>query len=161
MNPELHDDWYDSRFEPIPTLTASYPFASLSVGNYFTVLRKYQHARVAASEYGRKNGMVFSCRMQEDRSMRVYRVAKDQEPVDKRGRHGRRRIDTALHLPTQTEFDAWLGTFKAGQSFAMPITYRAQFLLMQAWASLYSIHSKQEWKTGNNAKGELMLTRVN
>ena len=160
MNTEFHDD-YMKQYENRPTLTASYPFASLSVGNHFIVRSRFQHARVAASEYARKNGVVFSCRMQADRTMHVYRVAKDQEPIDKRGRHGRRRIEAALHLPTQQEFDGWLGTFKADQSFAMPVTYRAQYLLMQAWASLYAIHNKQEWKSGNTANGELMLTRIN
>lgn len=142
------------------TLTSQYPFDALAVGNYFTVYSRYQHARVAASEYGRKHGLVFSCRMQPDRTMRVYRVASDQQKVDQRGRQGKRRIDHVLAMPTEQEFYQWLATFAPGQSFSMPTTYRAHYLLMQAWCSLYAIKTSQQWKCGNSSDGTLLITRI-
>lgn len=141
------------------TLTGQYPFAALTVGNYFIVYGRYQHARVAASEYGRKHGMVFSCRMQPDRTMRVYRVASDQANVDKRGRQGKRRIDTSIVMPTEQQFYEWLATFTPGQSFSMPTTYRPHYLLMTAWTTLYALRYKQVWHCGTSSNGELLINR--
>lgn len=140
-------------------LTATYPFTALQVGNYFTVSTKYQHARVAASEYGRKHGMVFSCRKQPDGTMRVYRVASDQRTVDVRGRQGKRRIDTSIAMPTEQQFMEWLATFKPTEMYAMPVIYRQHYLLMQAWVSLYALRTNQAWKCGNTTTGELLITR--
>jgi hypothetical protein len=121
-------------------LTKSYPFDSMSVGDSFVVNQRYQHARVAASEYARRHNVVFTCRMQEDRSMLVIRVAHDQERVDQRGRNGRRRIP-ANSDPTQLQFMQWLATFAVGQSYTMPALYSHLFLAMAAWCELYSIRA--------------------
>ncbi len=47
-------------------LTKQYPFGEIKVGQYFEVRDRFQHARVAASEYGRKHRMCFTCRMQAE-----------------------------------------------------------------------------------------------
>jgi hypothetical protein len=141
------------------TLTATYPLETLTVGNYFTVTNQFQHARVAASEYGRKHGMVFSCRKQDDGSMRVYRVARDQANVDIRGRQGHRHIPQSIVIPTQEQFNQWLSTFNAGSSYAMPTTYRGHYLLFTAWVSLYALQNAATWHCGNNSNGELLITR--
>lgn len=151
-------DWMASEARK-RTLTETYPLAALAVGEYFTVRDHFQHARVAASEYGRKHGLVFSCRMQQDRTMRVYRVARDQASVDVRGRNGKRRIDVVVAVPTQVQFNNWLATFQPTQLFVMPKSYQLHFLLMQAWVSLYAIEHGQEWACGTDSNGNLLITR--
>jgi hypothetical protein len=141
--------------------TSEYPFDALAVGNYFTVHDHMQHARVAASEYGRKHGMVFSCRMQPDRTMRVYRCDGSQANVDKRGRQGKRAIPTTIKQPTKQEFFDWLSTFKPGQLFVMPSTYTATFLLMQAWTELYSIKNAATFRSALQSDGTLLIARSN
>lgn len=143
----------------IPNRTAQYPFAGMAVGNYFTVWSHFQHARVAASEYGRKNGMVFSCRKQPDGSMRVYRVEGSQALVDQRGRQGKRRIPSTVHQPTKQEFVGWLATFAPGQSFTMPATYSQTFLAMQAWCELYSLQSGIAMHSALQPNGTLLIAR--
>lgn len=155
-----HQSQMNTHTQQYGTLTAQYPFDALTVGNYFTVYARFQHARVAASEYGRKHGMVFSCRMQPDRTMRVYRVASDQARVDQRGRHGKRRIESTTVEPTQVQFNEWLDTFEHGQSYSMPTSYRASYLLMTAWVSLYALQHGEAWKCGTSGKGELLITRL-
>jgi|SRR5882724_3563429 len=119
--------------------TKQYGFESLSVGNYVVVTERFQHARVAASEYGRKNNAVFSCRMQDDGSMHVYRCDATQATVDVRGARGKRRIHYS-NGPTRDQFNAWL-TGLAACTVTMPATYAAQFDLMSAWCELYSLRS--------------------
>lgn len=121
-------------------LTKSYPFNSMSVGDSFVVTSRFQHARVAASEYARRNNVVFTCRMQDDGTMIVYRVSIDQQPIDQRGRRGRRRI-TASVDPTASQFGEWLATFGVGQSYLMPASYDHLFVAMVAWCELFSLHS--------------------
>lgn len=145
--------------ECMSTLTATYPFTALAVGNYFTVEEQFQHARVAASEYGRKHGQCYSCRKQQDGTMRVYRVNVDQRSVDQRGRRGKRRIDVSIPMPTEEQFYSWLATFMPTMSYVMPATYRQHYLLMQAWTSLYAIRNRQEWHCGMTSNQELMINR--
>lgn len=83
------------------TRTSQYNFAALEVGKYIQVYTQFQHARVAASEYGRKHNKVFTCRKQEDGSMKIYRVANDQANVDRRGRNAMRAIPVRS-VPTFT-----------------------------------------------------------
>lgn len=141
------------------TRTSEYPFDALTVGNYFVVSDHHQHARVAASEYGRKHGMVFSCRMQPDRTMRVYRCDGSQANVDKRGRQGKRVIPTTIKQPTKQEFFGWLNTFKPGQSFVMPSAYTDTFLLMQAWVELYSLKANVSMHSALQSDGTLLIAR--
>lgn len=140
------------------TLTDTYPLRALAVGQYFTVYSRFQHARVAASEYGRKHGMAFSCRMQDDGTMRVYRCERSQATIDQRGRNGKRRIEYAT-IPTQEQFNSWLATFAPGQLQVIPRTMREHYLLMQAWLSLYVLTTGLEYRYGTDAIGNLLVTR--
>jgi hypothetical protein len=140
------------------TLTATYPLAALAVGQFFTVNSRLQHARVAASEYGRKHGMAFSCRVQEDGSMRVYRCERSQAVIDQRGRNGKRRIDYQ-QAPTQDQFNTWLATFDAGQLQVISNTMHDHYLLMQAWLSLYALQTGQAWRCGTDSNGNMLVTR--
>lgn len=142
------------------TRTSQYPFNSLAVGNYFIVAEQFQHARVATSEFGRKNGVVFSCRKQPDGTMRVYRVEASQATVDNRGRQGRRRIPNAVSQPTKQQFCEWLNTFAPGYSFLMPDTYSQSFQLIQAWTELYSLKTGVQFKSAIQANG-LLIARSN
>lgn len=122
-------------------LTKQYPFDSLSVGSSFTVYQRFQHCRVAASEYARRHNLVFTCRMAHDNgtdSMTVYRVEVSQRPVDQRGRNARRRIPSQSD-PTALQFDTWLASLLPGQSYLMPATYAHCFNAMQAWCELHSL----------------------
>lgn len=140
------------------TLTEQYHFDLMNVGDAITVYSRFQHARVAASEFGRKHGVVFTCRMQPDRSMVIHRVAQDQSNIDKRGRQGKRRISQSVIDPTQQEFTKWLDTFEVDQSFAMPVTYRHLFLVMQAWTELHALRTGKGFKSGITFAGELLVT---
>ncbi len=142
------------------TRTSQYNFDSLAVGNYLVVADHYQHARVAASEFGRKHGMVFSCRMQPDRTMRVYRVEASQSTVDNRGRQGRRRIPQTTPQPTKQQYMGWLATFEPGQSFLMPSDYAGSFQLMQAWTELYSLKVGVQFRAVIQSNG-LLIARGN
>lgn len=119
-------------------LTKTYPFDSMSIGDSFVVSTRFQHARVAASEYARRHNQAFTCRVQPDRTMIVYRVANDQKIVDQRGRRGRRRI-AAVNDPTAMQFAQWLDSFTPGQSYLMPAHYSHLFAAMIAWCELYSL----------------------
>lgn len=146
----------------VPNRTSQYPFAALTVGNYFTVTEQFQHARVAASEYGRRHGMVFSCRKQPDRTMRVYRVAADQARVDQRGRQGKRIIPVqAATMPSQSDFCGWLSMFKPGDSFALPSAYAPHFQLMQAWCELHSFRTGVAYRSALQSNGTLLVARSN
>lgn len=116
--------------------TAKYPLSTMSVGDSFKVYESFQHCRVAASEYARKHGMVFSCRMQDDGSMIVHRCEANQATVDARGARGRRRIVSATTEPTSQQFIEWLTSFGLGSSYVMPSNYSHLFLAMQAWCEL-------------------------
>lgn len=142
-------------------LTKQYPFHALSVGNHFTVTERFQHARVAASEFARKNGMVFTCRMQSDGTMRIYRVEASQAAVDSRGARGKRRIPVTAKQPTKAEFMGWLATFQAGQSFAMPTTYVLSFELMAAWVELFAVKTNQTFRTALQPNGTLLIAKGN
>lgn len=128
----------------MPTLTSSYPLESLAVGQYFTVYNRarFQHARVAASEYGRRHSRAYSCRIQEDgRTMRVYRVADNQMRVDQRGAVGRRLlpdVPRSIVEPTRAQFLEWLASFAPGQSYAMPVSYSAMYVNMVQWCLEYT-----------------------
>lgn len=146
-------------------LTRQYPFDTMAIGDYFTVFSHFQHCRVAASEYARKHNQVYSCRMQPNdetgqRSMRVYRVAGNQDQVDKRGRQGKRIIPTAQPAPTRNQFFGWLNTFSAGQSFLMPASYSASFQVMEAWAEVYSLKTGIKFRTALQPSGSLLISRV-
>lgn len=140
------------------TLTDTYPLRALAVGQHFTVQNRFQHARVAASEYGRKHGMCFSCRMQDDGTMRVYRCERTEAMVDQRGRNGKRRIDYVA-CPTQDQFNSWLATFAPGQLQVIPRTMQDHYLLFQAWLTLYSMQHGQAWRCGTDSNGNLLVTR--
>lgn len=149
----------------MPTLTATYPLATLNVGSYFTVYNRFQHARVAASEYGRKHRQAFSCRMQdgEPRSMRVYRVEFDQATVDQRGRNGRRElpdVPASIVAPTREQYCAWLASFAPGQSYAMPIAYYGMFGNMMEWTRSFSELTGDLFTAGLWHDGTLMITFV-
>lgn len=122
-------------------LTQAYNFGSLQVGDYLVVYERFQHARVAASEYGRKHRMVFSCRMQANSTMHVYRVEGTQANIDKRGRQGKRIIPRKVDLPTKDQFITWLGTLQPGQHVNMIVDYEGMYPVMQAWCELYSLRS--------------------
>lgn len=124
---------------PKQTLTSQYPFDAMTVGSVFTVYSRFQHARVAASEYGRKHGCVFTCRMQDDGSMQVHRVSNDQANVDQRGRRSNRRLAHATNDPTREQFMQWIGSFEIGQSYTMPIAYTHLYSAMTAWCEVYSL----------------------
>jgi hypothetical protein len=130
----------------------------MSVGDSFTVTERFQHCRVAASEYSRRFNVVFTCRKQDDDTMIVYRVANDQKPVDQRGRHGRRKIVTVSE-PTAMQFDQWLASFEPGQSYVMPETYSHLFAAIIAWCELHSI-KRQRSITASLIGGKLLITRL-
>lgn len=124
-------------------LTKQYPFTSMTIGDSFTVSSRYQHARVAASEFARKHGWVFTCRMNEEipgqpRTMTIHRVEQDQATIDNRGRRGRRRIVASCD-PSAMQFDQWLLTFTKGQSYTMPLSYSHLYLAMQAWCEVHRL----------------------
>lgn len=150
----------------MPTLTSSYPLDSLAVGQYFTVnyRARFQHARVAASEFGRKHSRAFSCRIQDDgQTMRVYRVADSQAHVDKRGRNGRRMlpaIPQSIVEPTRVQFLEWLRTFAPGQSYSMPVSYSAMYLNMVSWCFEYSSQTGILITAGLWHDRSLMIHRV-
>lgn len=140
------------------TLTSMYPFRSMSVGDTFRVLSRFQHCRVAASDYSRKHGYVFTCRMQDDGTMLVHRVSNDQKPIDQRGSRGRRRI-VVNHDPTQAQFAEWLATFAVGQSYSLPASYGHLFLVMDAWTEIYSLRSGRQFTTSR--VGDNLLITLN
>lgn len=144
--------------QPTINQTSIYPFAALSIGDHFTVYHRFQHCRVAASEYGRKHNMVFSCRMQEDRSMNVYRVELSQKPVDQRGRNGRRAIP-AVNGPTFEQFTTYLATLVVGQSVRLK-QYQDMFPIMSDWCSMYSTVYGVMITGGLWHDGTFMITRV-
>ena len=140
-------------------LTKTYPFDSMSVGDSFTILTRFQHARVAASEYSRKHGVCFTCRMQDDGSMKVYRCENNQLPVDQRGRRGRRRIVQAVNEPSSAQFGEWLSTFDIGQRYNMPAIYAHLFTAMQAWCELHSLRTGR-MVTAERLGDMLVITRL-
>jgi hypothetical protein len=142
-------------------LTKQYPFQALSVGNHFIVTERFQHARVAASEFARKHGMVFTCRMQSDGTMHVIRVEANQASVDVRGAKGKRRIPVIVKQPTKAEFMGWLAMFLPGQSFAMPATYTASFDLMSAWVELFAVKTNQLYRAALQPNGTLLIAKGN
>lgn len=142
-----------------PSRTSQYPFSDLGIGHYFSVDEHFQHARVAASEYGRRNGVVFSCRMQEDRTMRVYRVERNQASVDVRGRQGHRAIPQAVTLPSKQQFTGFLLTLKPGMSYKMPAQYSSAFELMQAWTELTALKTRIVLRSALQSDGTLLLSR--
>lgn len=128
----------------------------MAIGDSFIVRERHQHARVAASEYARRHGMVFTCRMQEDRTMVVHRVTNDQRPIDQRGRNGRRRIVAPSSDPNAVSFEQWLQSLTPGMSVTIRSNYRHLFSAMQAWVELHAL------KTGRNVTsllhgGELLI----
>lgn len=122
-------------------LTHAYNFGSLQIGDYLVVYERFQHARVAASEYGRKHNMVFSCRMQPNGTMHVYRVNATQATVDRRGRVGKRAIPHKVDFPSKDEFITWLGTLQPGQHVNMVKEYEGMYPVMMAWCELYSLRT--------------------
>lgn len=130
----------------------------MSVGDSFIVASRFQHARVAASEYAKRHGCVFTCRMQPDRTMIVYRVASDQARIDNRGRIGKRRI-VACTDPTAMQFDTWLATFQVGQAYSMPASYSHIYVAMQAWCELHSI-KRGRHVTAIVQGGSLIIKRI-
>lgn len=142
-------------------LTRQYQFNTLGIGDSLVVYQRFQHARVAASEYARRHNVVFSCRVEYDdagnKSMRIHRVAQDQARVDNRGRNGRRRI-ASNNEPTALQFDAWLSGFSVGQSYIMPASYSHMYAAMQAWCELHSIKHHRSIVT-IVSNGELHIER--
>jgi hypothetical protein len=141
-------------------LTSTYPFDSMSVGDSFTVIGRFQHARVAASEYARKHSQCYTCRMQPDGTMKIFRCEANQIPVDQRGRRGRRRIVQAVNEPSSIQFGEWLATFAVGQSYNMPASYAHLFTAMIAWCELYSLRSGRNVRAERNGD-TLVITRHN
>lgn len=140
-------------------LTKSYPFDQMAVGDSFTVAERFQHARVAASEYARRYGVVFTCRVQDDRTMRVYRVENNQAPVDRRGARGRRRIVQAIAEPSKHEFQQWLLQFTIAQTYIMPAHYSHCFAAFEAWVELLQFTSLQRY-TCVRSDGTLRIMRI-
>lgn len=122
-------------------LTQAYNFGSLQVGDYLVIYDRFQHARVAASEYGRKHSMVFSCRMQPNQTMHIYRVSGSQAGVDRRGRQGKRIIPRKVDMPSKVDFLNWLDTLNPGQHVNMVQDYEGMYPVMQAWCELYSLRT--------------------
>lgn len=142
------------------SLTSTYPFQQMSVGDSFTVSDRFQHARVAASEYARRNGVVFSCRMQDDRTMRVHRVENNQAPVDRRGARGRRRIVTAIAEPTRNQFTEWLSTFGVAQAYIMPVNYSHCYAAMEAWCELATLQGAMSFACDRTSDNALRIRRI-
>lgn len=141
------------------SLTATYNFAALSVGNSITVYDRFQHARVAASEYARRHNVVFTCRVQDDpRCMVITRCESNQANVDKRGARARRRLPVA-NDPTQVQFSQWLAGFGIGSTYIMPAHYSHLFLAMQAWCELHSLRNAC-LVTAHMEGGTLLITRL-
>lgn len=144
-------------------LTKLYPFSAMTVGSSFVVYSRFQHARVAASEYGRKHGMCFTCRMEEDngngRTMRVHRIELDQTTVDQRGRNGKREIVTPeVDHPTESEYLGWLATLTG--TYNMPLSYQARYPEMMLWTSQYNDRTGRFVTAGLWHDGSLMITRI-
>lgn len=139
-------------------LTKTYPFHTMQIGDSFTVSARFQHARVAASEYARRHNMVFTCRVQDDDTMIIYRVAQDQAKIDQRGRSGRRRITNTID-PTAMQFGQWLAGFQVGQSYTMPSSYSHLYTAMIAWSELYSLRSGRSIVASMNG-GALLINRL-
>lgn len=144
------------------TLTSTYPFKQMTVGDSFTVTTQFQHCRVAASDYARRNGIVFSCRMQHDnlgnQSMVCHRVENNQAPVDRRGARGKRRIVTAVAEPSKDQFQAWLLTFAVGQTYIMPASFAHTFSAMEAWSELLAYTNDARFTCQRTDR--LRITRV-
>lgn len=144
------------------SLTSTYPFESMQVGDSFVVSDRFQHARVAASEYARRNGQCYSCRVEYvdgQRYLRVHRTMNDQIPVDRRGSRGRRRIVQAVAEPSSADFSTWLITFAVGQQYIMPESYTHLYSAMIAWCELHSIkHSV--YVSAQVVNNELVIKRI-
>jgi hypothetical protein len=139
------------------TRTSQYHLETLAIGDSIVVTERFQHARVAASEYARRNNACFTCRMQDDGSMIIYRVNLDQRPIDARGRRGKRKIVSTVD-PTALQFQQWLGSFAPGSSYTMPRSYSHLFVAMIAWCELYSIKTGIT-VTAHVMNGELLIKR--
>lgn len=148
----------------MPTLTSTYPFKSLAIGDSFTVYNDFQHCRVAASEYGRKHGQCYTCRMaDEPRRMTITRCKDSQAVIDQRGRSGRREIPlvpTTIVEPSRSQYLEWLATFAPGQSYRMPASYTHLFGNMMLWTAQFSQSTGHMYTAGLMADGSLSIFYV-
>lgn len=150
------------------TKRSNYPFKNMVVGQSFTLPVGWdmQHARVSASEYGRRHNAVFTCRMQEDGSMRIYRVALSQQDIDRRGRNSMRVIPSTeiltlanANVPTEDQFKQWLGTLTPGSHYDMPISYSTVYQRMASWVVSYGLEHGVPYSTSLTASGLLRIAR--
>lgn len=142
--------------------TKMYRFHTLAVGQSITLPATWdhQHARVAASEHARRYGKCFTCRMQEDRTMIIYRVEDAQYRIDARGRNGRRHIPAQVaSVPTEQTFCTWLATFTDGQSYTVSIAYRNYYARMAQWTIQHSIATNVPYSTSLDSAMQLVITR--
>lgn len=148
------------------TKRSKYPFLNMQVGQSFTLPSGWdmQHARVAASEYGRRHNMVFTCRMQDDGSMIVYRIEGTQATVDKRGRASKRVIPDVLTaansgMPTEQQFRDWLATLPPGTSYDMPHHYDSMYARFVVWTMTYGLNTSTAIATMITDTGLLRFMR--
>jgi hypothetical protein len=148
---------------------SAYPLRTLEVGESFTVPANWNHthARLAASQYAHASGKVFTCRKQDDGTMRVWRIAEDQRDIDRRGPDSQRAIPAVqatatpnyAPMPTQPEFDAWLATFPAGSAWTMKQAYSNGYAVMASWVVNYAVRTRQAYSTWINGDGCLVIAR--
>lgn len=150
--------------------TKTYRFDLLAVGQSIRIPLGWdmQHARVAASEHGRRHNKVFTCRKQEDGSMLIYRVELTQRDIDTRGRNSHRAIPSTEILtlasadqPTQAQFTQWLTSFTVGQRYTLPLHYSTQYRTWVGWTIDHSLHSHQGFTTTVDSDGSLIIVRYN
>lgn len=148
---------------------SKYPLRSMEVGQHFTLPAEWDHthARLAASQYARANGMAFTCRKQDDGTMKVYRIEANQADVDRRGPDSQRSIPQIQienrpayeTLPTVHQFEQWLATFPTGSAWTMKQAYSHGYSLMASWVIDYAIRTRQSYSTYVNADGMLVIVR--
>lgn len=151
------------------TKRSNYPLKTLAIGQYFDVPLGWdtQHVRVSASEYGRATGKVFTCRKQDDGSMRVYRIEPSQRDIDRRGRNSMRVIPQPVALtladytplPNEQEFSVWLDSLHKGAKYTMGRQYAHGYALMATWTVNHALRTGSMYATSVDEYGALVIIR--
>jgi hypothetical protein len=148
---------------------AYYPLHTLSVGESFVVPADWDmtHVRLAASQYGKSTGKVFTCRKQNDGSMRVWRCEANQADVDRRGPDAMRlipmqqvqTIPNYAQMPTEAQFKEWLSSLPQGGAYTLKGQYSIGYQQMAAWTVEHAVRTRQAYSTSINSDGLLVIVR--
>lgn len=149
--------------------TRLYNLKSMQIGQSVRLPKGWdmQHARVAASDYGRRHNKVFTCRMQEDGSMLIYRCELTQRDIDRRGAVSMREIPsteimTLAHVlaPTKEQFTQWLASFAVGQTATLKSQYKPSYKDMVGYVIDYALSTGKGLSTSVSADGLLIIQRT-